>query len=98
MTFKFFGDKYLELVDELGKLSLSESVELEINMNAGIMQPPELSFYIGAQDHMINTLKCVKELKECPKDAKKQKEIFKKYNIQIADDLPTGDKKQHYIG
>jgi len=96
--FKYFGDKYLELVDELGKLSLSEAVELEINMNANIILLPELSFYIGAQDHMINTLRCVKELKKHPKDDKKQKEIFKKYNIKIIDDLPTEDKKQHYIG
>jgi len=81
MVFKYFGDKYLELVDELGKLSINEAVELEINMNAGIMQPPELAFYIGAQDHMINTLRCVKELKKHNKDAKKQKEILKKYHM-----------------
>jgi len=97
MVFKYFGDKYLELVDELGKLSLNEAVELEINMNAGIMQHTELSFYIGAQDHMINTLRCVKELKKHSKDAKKQKEILKKYHIATVDDLPT-QKEHEYIG
>jgi len=77
---EYFGDKYLELCDELGNLSLKEIVDYEIIMHAGVLSPMELAFYMKTPDKIINSTKCVIEMNKSPKD--KHNEILKKYGLK----------------
>lgn len=92
MDFKYFGDKYLELCDNFGNLTLNDIVDYELSVHSGAILPNELAFYINSYDTLINSIKCVKELNNSPKE--KAKEILEKYKIKPKD-IPI--KSQNYI-
>lgn len=87
MDFKYFGDEYLSFHDFLNSMTVEETIEAELNTHAGFILPNELAYYIGSKKHLMNTIKCVREIKKEP-DKHKHNDILKKYNLNPIDVTP----------
>lgn len=84
MSIKYFGDDYLKFHDQLNDIKLEDIIEMEINTNTGFILPSELRYYTNTNDKLIDSLKCIRELKN-ESDHSKHVEILAKYGLKPVD-------------
>ena len=81
---KYFGDTWLEFYDYINGMKLVDVIEAQINMNIPFILPNEFGYYVNTKGILLNTLKCVKEIKN-EKDESKHIGILEKYNLKPKD-------------
>ena len=91
---EYLGDKWLKYCDYLSKMNIGDIMEAQLHTGVQILSPQEVYYFMNDSDAIIETLECVRELKNEP-DQSKHNDILVKWNKKPIDlPLPNTD----YLG